>query len=60
MKKTSRSSPKKQQAKQAISGALALANANQGKLKSVKIKIKFGGKSGKKSTKRTRPPRGGY
>lgn len=56
------SSPKKKMAKQAISQAMALANANSGKLKSVKIKIKFnGGKTvSKNKQSTTRGTRGGY
>lgn len=60
MKKT-KLSPKKQLAKQAVSSAIQLANANAGKLKSVKIKLKFDG--GKKSSKKQRgrsKTRGGY
>lgn len=60
-KKSSGVPSKKKMASTAITSAMALANANSGKLKSVKVKIKFDG--GKKSPKKrsTRgTARGGY
>jgi hypothetical protein len=53
--------PKKKLARDAVNQAIGLANANSGKLKSVKIKIKFdGGKSPNKKRRATGKARGGY